>query len=249
MNRPIFKLFLTSILLPTLAGCQLPSFNNNSGPEANQPTACTMEAKLCPNGTSVGRRGPNCEFAPCPVQPQAQTETAEPKNNDKITGLQAPIKDFQKRITKKFFGTYITPDSSPVQPERFTGYHTGVDVEYEDMAGNVPVLAIANGTVKYSAWTSGYGGAMAISHITNGESILAIYGHLNPDSMVKKGETVKAGQQIGILGQGYTQQTDNERKHLHFALYKGTDINLRGYVANKELLEQWLDPLTVVPLK
>ncbi len=26
--------------------------------------ACTMEAKLCPDGSSVGRVGPNCEFAP-----------------------------------------------------------------------------------------------------------------------------------------------------------------------------------------
>jgi hypothetical protein len=29
-------------------------------------TACTMEAKLCPDGSAVGRSGPNCEFAPCP---------------------------------------------------------------------------------------------------------------------------------------------------------------------------------------
>lgn len=28
--------------------------------------ACTMEAKLCPDGSSVGRIGPACEFAPCP---------------------------------------------------------------------------------------------------------------------------------------------------------------------------------------
>jgi len=28
--------------------------------------ACTEEAKLCPDGTSVGRTGPNCDFAPCP---------------------------------------------------------------------------------------------------------------------------------------------------------------------------------------
>lgn len=28
--------------------------------------ACTMEAKICPDGSSVGRVGPNCEFAPCP---------------------------------------------------------------------------------------------------------------------------------------------------------------------------------------
>lgn len=28
--------------------------------------ACTMEAKLCPDGSAVGRTGPHCEFAPCP---------------------------------------------------------------------------------------------------------------------------------------------------------------------------------------
>lgn len=28
--------------------------------------ACTMEAKICPDGTAVGRSGPNCEFAACP---------------------------------------------------------------------------------------------------------------------------------------------------------------------------------------
>lgn len=31
-----------------------------------QPIACTMEAKLCPDGSAVGRTGPNCEFAACP---------------------------------------------------------------------------------------------------------------------------------------------------------------------------------------
>lgn len=27
---------------------------------------CTMEAKLCPDGSYVGRSGPKCEFTPCP---------------------------------------------------------------------------------------------------------------------------------------------------------------------------------------
>lgn len=27
---------------------------------------CTMEAKLCSDGTAVGRIGPRCEFASCP---------------------------------------------------------------------------------------------------------------------------------------------------------------------------------------
>jgi hypothetical protein len=30
-----------------------------------QQVQCTQEAKLCPDGSYVGRTGPNCEFAPC----------------------------------------------------------------------------------------------------------------------------------------------------------------------------------------
>jgi hypothetical protein len=54
-------------------------------PKSVLPVACTEEAKLCPDGvTSVGRQGPNCEFAPCPVA-QAVDETADWKTykNDK----------------------------------------------------------------------------------------------------------------------------------------------------------------------
>lgn len=36
---------------------------------------CTLEAMLCPDGTAVGRTGPNCEFAPCPVV--TSTDSAE----------------------------------------------------------------------------------------------------------------------------------------------------------------------------
>ncbi len=31
-----------------------------------ETVACTMEAKLCPDGSYVGRIGPKCEFAECP---------------------------------------------------------------------------------------------------------------------------------------------------------------------------------------
>lgn len=41
-------------------------------------TACTMEAKLCPDGSAVGRTGPKCEFAPCPtsIEKPASSPTA-----------------------------------------------------------------------------------------------------------------------------------------------------------------------------
>ena len=31
------------------------------------PVACKMDAKICPDGTAVGKTGPKCKFAPCPT--------------------------------------------------------------------------------------------------------------------------------------------------------------------------------------
>ena len=45
----------------------LSTFKFTETSPAPSAKACTMEAKLCPDGTSVGRSGPNCEFAPCPT--------------------------------------------------------------------------------------------------------------------------------------------------------------------------------------
>ncbi|TSC75275.1 MAG: hypothetical protein G01um101430_482 [Parcubacteria group bacterium Gr01-1014_30] len=39
--------------------------------ELQKQQACTQEAKICPDGTAVGRTGPNCEFAECPPDPTA----------------------------------------------------------------------------------------------------------------------------------------------------------------------------------
>jgi|SRR3989344_8676138 len=44
--------------------------------------ACTQEAKLCPDGSAVGRTGPNCEFAKCPTA--NATSTAGGGENDSI---------------------------------------------------------------------------------------------------------------------------------------------------------------------
>lgn len=63
-------LFLSSFLL--LAGC---SHLNNSPVKPTQitddsinqaPIACTKDAKVCPDGSSVWRIAPDCEFEACP---------------------------------------------------------------------------------------------------------------------------------------------------------------------------------------
>ena len=40
------------------------------------PVACTMDAKVCPDGSGVGREGPSCEFTPCPF-PEGYFSTSE----------------------------------------------------------------------------------------------------------------------------------------------------------------------------
>jgi hypothetical protein len=41
----------------------------------NTPVACTDEAKICPDGTAVGRTGPQCAFADCPSVVKEPTGT------------------------------------------------------------------------------------------------------------------------------------------------------------------------------
>lgn len=171
-------------------------------------------------------------------------ETAAPSPS--VAGLQQPVADFAARITKKPFGIFITPQNSPVQPERFSGYHTGVDVEYDDTADDVPIKAITAGTVLQARTASGYGGVIVIQHEIDGEPVVAIYGHLDPTSLVKVGTKVEAGQQIGILGDHQSNETDGERKHLHFALIPGTAVDLRGYVQSESELAAWRDPGSII---
>lgn len=191
---------------------------------------CTQGVKECTDGTYVSRIAPDCQFAICPELVKKE--------------LVEPIADFATRISKKPFGIYISPDNSPVQPEKFTGYHTGVDVEYGDLAEDtIPVLAIADGEVLRSAWVSGYGGMLAIRHQIEGKSYIVIYGHLSPNSLAKLGQKVLAGDIIANLGQAYSQETAGERKHLHFAIYTGSDINVKGYVPRQSDLSLWLDPV------
>ncbi|MFN7990754.1 MAG: hypothetical protein U0R44_01210 [Candidatus Micrarchaeia archaeon] len=61
---------MISVILLIAAGCA------QQTPAANNTTACTQEAKICPDGSAVGRTGPNCEFAPCP---EAKGNGTDPK--------------------------------------------------------------------------------------------------------------------------------------------------------------------------
>lgn len=157
-----------------------------------------------------------------------------------------PIPDFTKRITAKPFGIHVAPWQSPIQPERFEGYHTGVDAEIlpEEKNKNFFVSAVADGTVIAVRSASGYGGLVVIEHTIKGKKIYGIYGHLRFSSiLMKQRDIIKAGDIIGVLGDDKSKETDGERKHLHFGLYKGNLPDIRGYVQTKEELSNWINPL------
>ena len=160
-----------------------------------------------------------------------------------------PIDNFEERISKKSFGDYITPQTSPVQPEKFQGYHTGVDLEIfpGEEQKEVKVFAFCEGGVIEKRKVSGYGGVLVQACQIEGNPVTVLYGHLKLDSIQKsEGEKLKKGELIGILGKGFSFETDGERKHLHFAIHKGEAIDSRGYVQQKEELKEWLNPLTLL---
>lgn len=177
--------------------------------------------------------------------PTADIPPAPPLSALSQTELYYPIENFKEGITLKPFGIYITPRSSPVRPERFTGYHTGADVEVPEAQQDedVWVYAVADGTVELSRSVSGYGGVLIISFAIAEESYSALYGHLRAPLNLKVGDKVVADQALAVLGEGFSVETDGERKHLHFALQKDGGLDLRGYVQTKEELDKWADPL------
>lgn len=87
------------------------------------------------------------------IKPIEQEEVVmEEKNN-------IPLEKYEERVTKKPFGIHITKTNSPVSPERFSGYHSGVDFEIlpgeEDT--DVEVRAICTGPLVMKKRATGYG--------------------------------------------------------------------------------------------
>lgn len=196
------------------------------------------------------------------VKPKPETSNAENNDNnakdleeeggrvDKGSDAGAeklvlPLDQPEERITKKTFGMYITPQNSPIENERFRGYHTGADWEAfpAEIGREVSIRSICGGVLLEKKYVSGYGGA-AIERCSLGEEkITVLYGHLDLESIsVKEGDMLKKGEKIGNLGAHKSEETDGERKHLHLGIHRGGGIDYRGYVDSANELKDWIDP-------
>ena len=72
--------------------------------------ACTMEAKLCPDGSYVGRQGPRCEFKACP-------------------GLNIDISSW-KKVTHEGYGFGLSYPKNYKYTDRIKTTYSGGDVWY-----------------------------------------------------------------------------------------------------------------------
>jgi hypothetical protein len=94
-------------------------------------------------------------------------------------------------------------------------------------------------------WVSGYGGVIILRVKIAGVDHNVLYGHLWSSSMVKIGYGVTRGEKMGVFSTGYSAETDDERRHLHFSVLSDNRIDYKGYVQTKSELSGWIDPMTL----
>jgi hypothetical protein len=80
MKKYVVIFVVMLAVLVTLWIVQPKTPDSNTGGQ----TACTADAKLCPDGSAVGRTGPNCEFAECPTTPISTVSTTTLAIGDKV---------------------------------------------------------------------------------------------------------------------------------------------------------------------
>ncbi|MBW9093290.1 M23 family metallopeptidase [Microbacterium jejuense] len=95
-----------------------------------------------------------------------------------------------------------------------SGYHQGVDLL---TSCGTPIYATAAGVVKVSQESyGGYGVAVSIDHVLGGQRVNSLYGHMTYGSrQVAVGQTVEAGQLIGLVG----STGSSTACHLHFEVH------------------------------
>ena len=94
---------------------------------------------------------------------------------------------------------------------RFSGRrHTGIDIAARS---GQPILSAADGTVMFSGWRSGYGRTIIVQH---DRGLKTLYAH-NSRNLVRKGEKVRQGQAIALVG----STGRSTGPHLHFEVRNG----------------------------
>ncbi|MDI9830004.1 LysM peptidoglycan-binding domain-containing M23 family metallopeptidase [Streptomyces sp. KAU_LT] len=151
-----------------------------------------------------------------PAAPKkAATAAQSAGETSTVNGFSAPVSTAAVGTSYKVAGSMWS-----------SGYHTGVDFS---AATGTPLKAVGAGTVVSAGWGGAYGNQVVI-RLADG--YYAQYAHLSSLS-VSSGQTVTAGQQIGLSG-----ATGNVTgPHLHFEIRTtpdyGSDVDPVAYLRSK----------------
>ncbi len=119
-----------------------------TGTAEEKAVACTMDAKMCPDGSYVGRTAPNCAFAPCPVESSvkivpppapkpAPTPTGDP-DFDLIKVAPSPVSPIYKETSAQGENPIYENDKKVVSPSN-PNSPKSVDIkDHDDDGDNVP---------------------------------------------------------------------------------------------------------------
>lgn len=176
-----------------------------------------------------------------------QTKTEDKQTPKSAPAIYYPVTNYESRITNRDHGksTTLADSEGFACGGQFEGIHVGDDLEVTatELEKEIPVYAISDGTVRQASDVGGYGGLLITQNTIGGEIVTAYYGHIDLKSLkFSTGQSFKAGNLLGYLGDNCTTETSEERKHLHFAIRKGTSIDVRGYLSNNNELSEWHDP-------
>lgn len=84
------KILISLLILVAIGIVVVVSLKNKDFIEVNPPSTesweCDGDAMICPDGSAVGRSGPNCEFTECPP-PDATSTTLVTYLGGQVTGL------------------------------------------------------------------------------------------------------------------------------------------------------------------
>lgn len=93
--------------------------------EGNQ-VACTMDARLCPDGSSVGRTGPNCEFAECPITENVPKDWKKIENTNLRFSFSYPVDLVVFNLKRTAGKQQVLYELSRSNQESAGDYSTGV---------------------------------------------------------------------------------------------------------------------------
>lgn len=188
------------------------------------------------------------------ARPECKSQKRDDLNNEcRINIMEAQNNaDLAKLLFSALWWTsYDTPQTLQ------SGWHPSLDMPWSP---GTPIYAIQDGIVMNASEKAGYWLSVTIKHTLDGKSIYSNYSHLE-EALVKKWDTVKAGQQIAKLWcSGFSISGDPTRCGNHLDFQITTDKSPshpygygdcpEGYMnaVNKWLCKEKLEAYTIDPL-